>query len=60
MLVDYKTDWVSTRTEDAEDYFRRKYAGQIREYVAALQKLSLKIVSAYLLLARTGSAIQMI
>jgi len=60
VLVDYKTDWVSTQNEGAEDYFRGKYAGQIREYVAALKKISVKVVSAYLLLARTGDAIQMI
>jgi len=60
VLVDYKTDWVSTQNEGAEDYFRGKYTGQIREYVAALQKISVKVVSAYLLLARTGDAIRMI
>jgi ATP-dependent exoDNAse (exonuclease V) beta subunit len=59
LLVDYKTDWVSAKTEDAEGYFRGKYSGQIREYVEALRALSIKVASAYLLLARTGTAIHM-
>jgi ATP-dependent helicase/nuclease subunit A len=60
VLVDYKTDWVSTNAEDSEEHFRAKYSGQIREYVDALNALSVKVSSAYLLLARTGAAIQMI
>ncbi len=58
VLVDYKTDWVSTK--NGEDYFREKYAGQIQEYVGALRALSVKVVTAYLLLARTGASIQMV
>ena len=58
VLVDYKTDWVSMKT--GEDHFRGKYAGQIQEYVGALRALSVKVVTAYLLLARTGASIQMV
>jgi ATP-dependent exoDNAse (exonuclease V) beta subunit len=58
VLVDYKTDSVSTDNADIEELFRRKYSGQIREYVDALLGLSVKISSAYLLLARTGVAIR--
>jgi len=60
VLVDYKTDWVAEKTENAAEFFREKYAGQIREYVAALDSLSVKVASAYLLLARTGAAVQII
>ena len=60
VLVDYKTDWVSAKAGEAEDYFRGKYAGQIQEYVEALRALSVKVVAAYLLLARTGASIQII
>ena len=60
VLVDYKTDWVSGNKEEAEEYFRQKYAGQIREYVDALRALPVNVSSAYLLLARTGAAVQMI
>jgi ATP-dependent helicase/nuclease subunit A len=58
VLVDYKTDWVSALTQEAEDHFRQKYSAQIREYIKALHTLPIKVVSAYILLARTGSAIQ--
>jgi ATP-dependent helicase/nuclease subunit A len=60
VLVDYKTDWVSDRAEEVEEFFRRKYAAQIREYVDALRALSVKVESAFLLLARTGDAVRMI
>ncbi len=58
ILVDYKTDWVSKDMESVEEFFRNRYSGQIREYLNALQNLSVKVASAYLLLARTGTAIQ--
>jgi len=60
VLVDYKTDWVSNCKEEAEEFFHNRYAGQIREYAEALRTLSLEVVSAYLLLARTGNAVKMI
>lgn len=60
VLVDYKTDWVSKEAEGRDEFFRNKYSGQIREYVDALQALSVKVVSAYLLLARIGNAVKMI
>ena len=60
VLVDYKTDWVRSDGEDAGNYFREKYASQVRGYLEALSALSVKVGSAYLLLARTGEAISMI
>jgi ATP-dependent helicase/nuclease subunit A len=60
VLVDYKTDWVSAQGQEAEHYFRHKYSAQIRQYVIALNTLPIKVISAYVLLARTGSAIQMV
>jgi ATP-dependent helicase/nuclease subunit A len=60
VLVDYKTDWVSSNREEANAFFQNKYAGQINEYRKALQTLSVNVASAYLLLARTGDAVRMI
>ena len=60
VLVDYKTDWVSRDDESAVEFFRKKYSGQIREYIEAVQSLSLKATSAYLLLARTGNAVKLL
>jgi ATP-dependent helicase/nuclease subunit A len=60
VLVDYKTDWVSGKIEDAEAHFREKYAGQIREYVSALQKISISVTAGYLFLARTGKSVQVL
>ena len=57
VLVDYKTDWVSEKSGDPASFFRNKYAAQICEYVAALRARSISVAAAYLLLARTGSAI---
>ncbi len=58
VLVDYKTDWVSEKGGNAEEFFRNKYSGQIREYAAALRALSVHVASAHLLLARTGTAVR--
>jgi ATP-dependent helicase/nuclease subunit A len=58
VLVDYKTDWVSNSDEGVEAFFRNKYAAQIREYANALLALSIKVESAYLLLARTGETVR--
>jgi ATP-dependent helicase/nuclease subunit A len=60
ILVDYKTDWVQKSAEGAERFFREKYAGQITEYSRALQDLSVKVESAYLLLSRTGDAVKIL
>ncbi len=60
VLVDYKTDWVSNKKEDADEFFRDKYAGQICEYADGLRALSINVVSAYLFLARTGNTVKMI
>ena len=60
VLVDYKTDWVSNNDEGVEEFFRNKYAVQIREYANALLSLSIKVESAYLLLARTGETVRII
>lgn len=59
VIVDYKTDWVSDDPADAERFFREKYAAQIQRYVAALERLPVKVAEAYLLLARTGQAVRM-
>jgi ATP-dependent helicase/nuclease subunit A len=58
VLVDYKTDWVSKNREETDKFFRDKYAGQINEYRNALRTLSVNVISAYLLLARTGDAVK--
>lgn len=58
VLVDYKTDWVSEKGGNVEEFFRNKYSGQIREYAAALRSLSVNVASAHLLLARTGTAVR--
>jgi ATP-dependent exoDNAse (exonuclease V) beta subunit len=60
VLVDYKTDWVSAKGENVEEFFRKKYAAQVHEYVEALRSLSISVAAAYLLLARTGTSIRMI
>ena len=60
VLVDYKTDWVAKKTQEMEEFFRNRYSSQIREYVDALSSLSIRVVSAYLFLARTGKALQII
>jgi ATP-dependent helicase/nuclease subunit A len=59
VLVDYKTDQLPSKLDDLDGYFQEKYAAQIREYLEALQSLSIKVQSAYLLLARTGQAVKM-
>ena len=59
VLVDYKTDWVSEKSEDIEAFFRKKYAAQMRAYADALRARSIGIEAAYLLLARTGMAVRM-
>ena len=59
VLVDYKTDWVSEKGGDIEAFFRNKYAAQMRAYADALRTRSISIVAAYLLLARTGTAVRM-
>ena len=59
VLVDYKTDQVPSNPDRVDEHFQGKYSGQIKEYLDALQSLSIKIQSAYLLLARTGHAVPM-
>jgi hypothetical protein len=58
VLVDFKTDWIAADAQETENYFRQKYSYQIGEYVKALRILPINVVSAYILLARTGSAIE--
>jgi ATP-dependent helicase/nuclease subunit A len=63
VLVDYKTDRMPEdriTAEEIHDFFRDTYAGQIQEYVKALQSLSIKVAAAYLLLARTGESVQIL
>ena len=65
-LVDYKTGRIPRSSEDAEDagdveaYFRERYAGQAKTYRAALESLSIKVGGVFLLLARTGDAVEII
>ena len=59
VLVDYKTDQLPESPDQLDEYFRKRYAGQINEYVEALGSLSIKVQSTYLLLARTGHAVKM-
>jgi len=58
VLVDYKTDQVSDNMGEAEAFFRERYAGQMKQYAAAVEALGLKIKATYLLLARTGGSIR--
>lgn len=58
VLVDYKTDFIPEDAEGVEAYFRERYAGQMRQYVSAIEALGLRVKAAYLLLARTGQSIQ--
>jgi ATP-dependent helicase/nuclease subunit A len=60
VLVDYKTDWVSKRNEGVEEFFRNRYAGQIREYVGALRAFRVNVKAAYLLLARSAGTVQIV
>jgi ATP-dependent exoDNAse (exonuclease V) beta subunit len=60
VLVDYKTDWVSDEKESAEEFFHNKYSSQIGAYIKALRSFSINVQAAYLLLARTGEAIQLV
>jgi ATP-dependent helicase/nuclease subunit A len=58
VLVDYKTDQVPREAQDVPVFFRERYSAQVRDYLAALQDLALRVKAAYLLLARTGDAIE--
>jgi ATP-dependent helicase/nuclease subunit A len=60
VLVDYKTDWVSKKSEGIQAFCRNRYAGQVREYVDALRTLKVNIKAAYLLLARSAETVQII
>jgi ATP-dependent exoDNAse (exonuclease V) beta subunit len=60
-LVDYKTGRIPQNmkeTGDAETYFRDRYADQARIYRDVLESLSIKVGGVFLLLARTGSVIE--
>jgi ATP-dependent exoDNAse (exonuclease V) beta subunit len=58
VLIDYKTEQLPGDVPDKTLYFQEKYGGQISAYAAALQALGMRLKSAYLLLARTGEAIE--
>ena len=60
ILVDYKTDRMPTRTDEADEFFSKRYAAQIHHYVEALRDFSVKVEAAYLLLSRTGHAIRVV
>ena len=60
-LVDYKTGRMSQNmreTKDIEAYFRNRYADQALTYRDALNSMSIKIGGVFLLLARTGDAVE--
>ncbi|MGD0308923.1 MAG: UvrD-helicase domain-containing protein [Acidobacteriota bacterium] len=58
VLIDYKTDRLPGDMPDKALYFQDKYGGQVSAYAAALEALGIRLKSAYLLLARTGEAIE--
>jgi ATP-dependent helicase/nuclease subunit A len=58
VLVDYKTDRIPQESRDLNLFFQEKYAAQMRHYAAALHDLKAPVKSVYLLLARTGTAIE--
>ncbi|NWG12039.1 MAG: hypothetical protein HXY20_00715, partial [Acidobacteria bacterium] len=55
VLIDYKTDDPG----DGEEEIARRYAGQVKRYREALRSLGICVKSGFLLLARTGKAIEM-
>jgi ATP-dependent helicase/nuclease subunit A len=60
VLVDYKTDRTPEKQdpENVDEFFREKYADQMREYEYAMKDLTVRVKAAYLLLARTGRAVE--
>jgi ATP-dependent helicase/nuclease subunit A len=58
VVVDYKTDEIPRGEADPDSYFRERYAPQLREYADALRQLGIAPVSSFLLLARTGRAVE--
>ncbi len=58
VLVDYKTDVLPEGNQDPRNYFQNKYAAQVQAYAAALVSLGIKVKSAFLLLARTGTHVE--
>jgi len=58
VLVDYKTDRIPQESEDLNLSFKAKYATQMRHYAAALRDLAVPVKGVYLLLARTGVAVE--
>ncbi len=55
VLVDYKTD---KETPGGSRLFAERYRAQILAYRAALRELGVRVTAAYLLLARTGEAVE--
>ena len=60
ILVDYKTDRIFEKTGEIDEFYSKKYAGQIQNYVEALRNFSVRVQAAYLLLSRSGHAIRVI
>jgi ATP-dependent exoDNAse (exonuclease V) beta subunit len=58
VLIDYKTDRIELLAAGADAALRSQYSGQITEYVNTLTALGVKVRAAYLLMARTGTAIE--
>jgi len=58
VLVDYKTDAIPKKSGDLSLLFREKYSAQMRHYAEALHDLKVPVKAVYLLLARTGAAVE--
>jgi ATP-dependent helicase/nuclease subunit A len=58
VVLDYKTDEIPRGEADPDAYFRERYAPQLREYADALRALGIAPVRSFLLLARTGRAVE--
>jgi ATP-dependent exoDNAse (exonuclease V) beta subunit len=58
VLVDYKTDAVAEEEAGRSAHFAERYSAQLSAYDAALGDMGVGVRSAYILLARTGEAIE--
>jgi ATP-dependent exoDNAse (exonuclease V) beta subunit len=58
VLVDYKTDAIPAEEQAPLAGIREKYSAQVNAYRSALEQVGIAVKSAYLLLARTGEAVE--
>ncbi|PYV07844.1 MAG: hypothetical protein DMG07_27455, partial [Acidobacteria bacterium] len=58
VVVDYKTDAMPRGEADPDRFFRARYAPQLEEYAEALSAVGIAPRACYLLLARTGRAVE--